>query len=496
MDLVEPVLELRGITKRFDGIAVLHSVDFDVRAGEVHALVGENGAGKTTLMKVAAGVYEPDEGRVLAGGRLLAAKSPMDARRAGIAMVHQELSLAPDLSVAENIVIGQDDGGGRFLSWRRLADRAAGMLSDFGLQLDPMQPVSSLGVGYQQVVEILKALAANPKIIIFDEPTASLEAHETAAVLDTIRKLASRSVGVVYISHRIEEVFRVGDRVTVLRDGWRIWTKNVSETTREEVVNAMVGREMTDIYPPPASETGDELLRVENLTRRGVFSEVSFALHRGEILGFSGLVGSGRTEVMRAVFGADPVDAGSVILDGQVRRFRSVREAMDAGLAYLPEDRKTLGLFVQRSVLDNVVCASLDRCSRRGAVRSDLCEDLAATYCEKLSIRARDTYQDVRSLSGGNQQKVLLARWMATDPKVLIVDEPTRGVDVGAKAEIHRMLRDYANAGHAVIVVSSEMPEIIGLCDRIIVMHEGRISGEVPRDQATEQQLISLAVSR
>lgn len=489
-----PVLKLAGVTKRFGEIEVLHGVDFELLPGEVHALVGENGAGKSTLMKIAAGVYSADAGRVSVNGSEIVLRTPVDAGRAGIGMVHQELSLAPDLSVAENIFIGGSRSGSPLVGWRELNRRAKEMISEFCLAIDPSEQVSDLGIGYRQVIEVLKALAADPKIIIFDEPTSSLEAAETELVLDTIRKLAARGIGVVYISHRMDEVFRICDRATVLRDGSLVATKRLKSTTREEIVNLMVGRALTEIYPDRAASTGTELLRAEGLARSGVFSEISFTLNRGEILGFSGLVGAGRTEVMRALFGVDRLDSGAVYIDGERRNPRSVKDGMDTGIAYLSEDRKSLGLFLDRSIEDNVACANLDRCSRGAVMQPSLTRGLALEYCDKLSVRARDIEQEVRSLSGGNQQKVLLARWMATSPKILIVDEPTRGVDVGAKGEIHRMLRDYANSGHGVIVVSSEMPEIIGLCDRIIVMHEGRISGIVPGIGATEEQLIHLAV--
>ncbi|MHB0998645.1 MAG: sugar ABC transporter ATP-binding protein [Armatimonadota bacterium] len=488
------VLKLTGITKRFGEASVLNNVDFDLLAGEVHALVGENGAGKSTLMKIASGIHMPDTGRISVNGQEMAFKNPHDAGRAGIAMVHQELSLAPDLSVAENIFVGRSPVNGKFMGWQELNNRASGMLSDFCLAIDPTETVSSLGIGSRQVVEILKALAADPKIIIFDEPTSSLEAQETELVLDTIRKLANKGIGVVYISHRMDEVFGAANRITVLRDGELVATKFIENTNREEVINLMVGRELREMYPDRAEKTGMEMLKVENLTKNGVFRDISFSLKKGEILGFSGLVGSGRTEVMRVIFGADQADSGIIHIDGEKISPKSVKEAMDAGVAYLSEDRKSLGLFLDRSIEDNIVCANLDRCASGRMMSSTMSRSLAEEYSEKLKIKSQGIDQEVRSLSGGNQQKTLLARWMSTQPVILIVDEPTRGVDIGAKSEIHKMLRDYANSGNSVIVVSSEMPEIIGLCDRIIVMHEGRISGEIPGATATEEQLIQLAV--
>lgn len=489
-----PILKLTGISKRFGEVEVLNRVDFDVCTGEIHALVGENGAGKSTLMKIAAGIYAPDAGKIAVDGKVEVFRRPHDADRVGIAMVHQELSLAPDLSVAENIFAGKSPVQGRFMGWGALNRRASEMLRDFGLEIDPREPVSSLGIGHRQVVEILKALAADPRLIIFDEPTSSLEAQESSLALDTICKLREKGIGVVYISHRMDEVFQTAGRITVLRDGALVCAKPITETTREEIINLMVGREMKELYPDRTNKTGGEILRVEKLTRSGVFRDVGFALRKGEILGFSGLVGSGRTEVMRAIFGADRTDSGTVKVNGALTSIRSVKDAMNAGIAYVSEDRKALGLFLDRSVEDNIVSASLDRCAEGGMMKSSLSMSLAQEYTGKLKIKARSIDQEVKSLSGGNQQKTLLARWMATRPKALIVDEPTRGVDVGAKGEIHRMLRSYANEGNGVIVVSSEMPEIIGLCDRIIVMHEGVMSGEIPGLGATEEQIIQLAV--
>ena len=491
-----PVLELQGVTKRFGGVAVLQAVDFELRGGEVHALVGENGAGKSTLMKIAAGIHQPDEGRMRIGGRPYAPKTPFDAMKAGIAMVHQELSLAPDVSVAGNILAGREPVRAGFVRWRDLHERARGMMAEFGLTCAPRTPVSALSIGYRQVVEILKALASNPRVVVFDEATSSLEAQESALVLQTIRRLAGRGIGVVYITHRLDEVFLSADRVTILRDGWRVATEPVSLTTRARVVNAMVGREMTDLFPGKASGCGEVLLRVEGLTRHGKFRDVTFSLRRGEILGFSGLVGAGRTEIMRAIFGADPVDSGTVTFGNRKLKPGPVSGRAALGIAYVPEERKTLGLFLDRSLEDNIVSASLKACSRGGVVRRALARRLASEYCGRLRIKARGLDQEVAHLSGGNQQKALLARWMATRPGILIVDEPTRGVDVGAKGEIHRMLREYAEAGNGVIVVSSEMPEIIGLCDRVIVLREGRIAGEVPGHEASEERLIGLAMGQ
>jgi ribose transport system ATP-binding protein len=494
--VAESALVLSGISKSFAGVEVLHGVDFDVRPGEVHALVGENGAGKSTLMKIAAGVHQADSGRITIGGLDHAPRNPSEALRAGIAMVHQELSLAPDLSVAENIFATNLPLKGRFVDWTELAARASALLSDFCLAIDPMEPVSSFGIGYRQVMEILKALAANPKIVIFDEPTSSLESSETALVLDTITQLSKRSIGVVYITHRLDEVFKVADRITVLRDGDRVWTKQANEVGRDDVVAAMVGRGLEDSARGEQCDAGHELLRVKGLTRKGSFSNVSFAVNCGEIVGFSGLVGAGRTEVMRAVFGIDRSDSGEVFVGGRQARIRSVKDAMDVGIAYLPEDRKALGLFLDRSVEDNIVCASLEECSRHGVVRQETSATLSSEYCARLAIKSRGIDQEVGTLSGGNQQKVLLAKWLLRKPKVLIVDEPTRGVDVGARVDIHNLMRELARVGTAVIVISSDMTEIIALSDRVCVMAEGRITGELGGDEISEEAVMRLATQR
>lgn len=487
------LLRLIGLRKSFGGVEVLHGVDFEVRAGEVHALVGENGAGKSTLMKIASGVYQADAGQVLFEEKQGTFHNPREALAAGIAMVHQELSLAPDLTVAQNLMAGREPTAFGLINWKELNRQAAALMAEFDLRIHPATPTSELGMGHRQVVEILKALAQNPRLIIFDEPTSSLEAHETNLVLQTIRRLAERELGVVYISHRLDEVFQVADRITVLRDGNLVATRPTAETSRPEVINLMVGRELTALFPPKAEEIGEELLRVEGLEKAGVFADISFNLHRGEVLGFSGLVGSGRTELMLALFGAEPADRGIIRLEGQPLRLQRVGDAMAAGLAYVTEDRKTVGLFLERSIEDNIGCASLDALSPGGVVSARLSRKLAAETCQSLDVRYASLDQSVGRLSGGNQQKVLFGRWLATRPKVLLVDEPTRGVDVGAKAELHRQLRAWASAGNGVIVVSSELPELIGLCDRILVMHEGRLRGEVSGADATEEKLIALA---
>jgi ABC-type sugar transport system ATPase subunit len=488
-----PILEMRGIRKSFGEVRVLHGVDLDLRAGEVHAVVGENGAGKSTLMRIAAGILAPDSGTMAFAGRPYAPRSPADALRAGIAMVHQELSLARDLTVAENILAGREPRHGPFLDRRNLFERAGSMLREFCPAVDPRARTGSLGTGYLQVVEVLKALAWEPRVIVFDEPTSALEAHETELVLGTIARLKERGVAVVYISHRMDEVFRASDRITVLRDGALAAIFATAGVSRQDVLRAMVGRDLGQLFPAKAAGPGEVFFAAEGLRLPGNPHAISFSLRRGEILGLSGLLGAGRTELVRAIFAADPLEAGALTLDGRPCRFRSIRDAVAAGVAYVPEDRAAQGLFLDQSVQDNILAARLDRCSRGGFLRADLGRGLAEEYRRELRIGMRDPGQEMRSLSGGNQQKTLLARWLAAAPKVLIVDEPTRGIDVGAKVEIHRRLREYAGAGHGVIVVSSEMPELIGLCDRILVLREGQLAGDVDGRAATEHELIRLA---
>ncbi|HZM06086.1 MAG TPA: sugar ABC transporter ATP-binding protein [Candidatus Saccharimonadales bacterium] len=488
-----PLLEMRSVGKRFGEVTVLRGVDLCVGAGEVHAVVGENGAGKSTLMRIAAGVHAPDEGRLLFCGGVFSPRSPADALRAGIAMAHQELSLAGGLTVAENILTGLEPKRGGFIDWKRLYQRVSAMLAEYCPAIDPRAAVSSLGLGYRHVVEILKALAWQPKVIIFDEPTASLEANETELVLETIRRLTAKGVGVVYVSHRMDEVFRISDRITVLRDGERVASWKTGEVSRPEVVRAMVGRELTQLYPSKAENVGEVLLAVQGLCGGEKFRGITFDLRRREILGFSGLIGSGRTELMRSMVRADPLDAGAIVLEGRPQRFHGIGDAIKAGIVYVPEDRKTQGLFLNLSLEDNILCGNFPRCSRRGFLRPHLSRALAGHYVNNIRIVGDTMGREIRSLSGGNQQKALLARWLATSPKVLIVDEPTRGIDIRAKAEIHQLLREYAEAGHGVIVVSSEMQELIGVCDRILVLHEGTLAGEVNGRTATEQQLIHLA---
>ena len=487
-------LSARGLTKRFPGVTALDGVDLDVARGEVHALVGENGAGKSTLVKILAGIEAPDAGTVELLGQPYRPAGPAGAIRAGVRMVHQELNLLPYLSVAENLFFERLPRRAGMVAYRQLYRDAAALLDQVGLKVSPRARVEGLSVAQLQLVEIAKALSAESRVLILDEPTASLTRRETERLFGIIRQLLERGVTVIYISHHLEEVFEIGDRVTVLRNGARVATRPLAGLTVPDLVKMMVGREVGSEYPfRPAPGPGPELLRVEGLRPRGLPGPVSFSARAGEVLGVAGLVGSGRTETMRAVFGADPNDGGEVYVDGRRVRIRGPRDAVRHGISFLTEDRKGQGLLLPLGCDVNVTLADVWRVARAGLLRRDAERRAAGRLAERLGIKAASISQPTRYLSGGNQQKVLLARWLFRDSRVLIVDEPTRGVDVGAKYEIHALLGELAAQGRAVVVVSSDLPELMGICHRIIVFSRGRIAGEVPREQFDQERILALA---
>lgn len=491
----ELVLEMTAVTKRFPGVLALNKVEFDLRAGEVHCLVGENGAGKSTLMKILAGAQSMDGGQIRLSGERVHIDSPQRAQQMGISMIYQEFNLSPFLSIAENIFLGREPRLGRtpFIDWRRMRSEARTLLGRIGVDLDVRRPVNECSVAQQQMVEIAKALSFNSKIIIMDEPSATLTEGELAALFALIRELKQQGIGLIYISHRLEEIFSIGERVTVMRDGEHVATQRAADTSRGEIIRLMVGRELKDEFPKEDFERGGERLRVEGLTRHGAFKDISFSLHRGEIVGLTGLVGAGRTEVARAIFGADPIDSGQVYLDGEALRLRSPHEAIAHGIGLLTEDRKNQGLVLGMTLRENTTLANLKALvkgffvDRRGERR------VANQYVEELQIKTPSIEQVVQNLSGGNQQKVVLAKWLFTDTHVLIFDEPTRGVDVGAKVEIYRLINDLVRKGVGVLMISSELPEVLGMCDRILVMHEGRLAGELPRADASQESIMRLA---
>ncbi|GAA4721237.1 sugar ABC transporter ATP-binding protein [Phytohabitans rumicis] len=492
-DPPSPLLTLRGIGKSFLGVRVLEGVDLDVRPGEVHAVVGENGAGKSTLMNVVSGVYAPDEGTVALAGTLRTFRGPRDAQRAGIGIVHQEFNLLPERTVAENVYLGHEPVRRGLVDRRAMLSRTAAFLDSVGESaLPPDALVGQLRVAQQQVVEIVKALALDARLLIMDEPTAALADHEVEQLYALVRRLQGQGIGMLYVSHRLKEVFDLSSRITVLKDGSRVTTLDTAETSADELVRHMVGRELSSYYPDRArpEEVGSVRLTVRNGGCRKLRG-IDLSLRAGEVLGIGGLHGSGRSALARALFGVSPFTTGEVTLDGVPVRLRSPRAAMRAGIAYVTEDRKGEGIVAGQSVLDNALLASravLPGWTARGARAMRVRELLAA-----VDVRAAGEDQEIRFLSGGNQQKVVLARWLALAPRILLFDEPTRGIDVGAKSAIHDLVRELARDGAAVLMVSSELPELLGMSDRIAVMRDGRIAGELPAG-ATEQDVVALAV--
>ena len=492
----EVTLSMTGIHKRFPGVQALSDVNFEARSGEVHALVGENGSGKSTLLKILAGAYRRDAGEVAVRGELMQGGDPREAQRFGVGVVYQDLQLVPDLSVAENLFIGRLPKRGRLVIDRaRLSREAAGILADLEADLDPERPVRGLSVGQQQLVEIATVYARKPSIIALDEPTSSLTDHEVAALFRTVRRLRDRGLSIIYVSHRLSEVREIADRVTVLRDGKVTASRDIANLSQAEMIRLMVGREISELFPKRQVPIGDVVLAVEGLTRRGLFKDVSFSVRSGEIVGLAGLVGAGRTEVAQCIFGLTPPDGGHVRVRGREVRCRSARDAIGSGIAYLPEDRKGEGLIPGMSVAENLSVAVLQRLAIVGVLRPRLQRDLARDYVERLQIRPPDPRREVMTLSGGNQQKVVIGKWLATEPAVLILDEPTRGVDIGAKAEIHRLIGELVARGVAIVLISSELPEVLSVSDRVIVMDDGEITAELSHDEATEERVMLAATS-
>jgi rhamnose transport system ATP-binding protein len=489
----EVALEMFGISKRFDATQALDGVSLGLHEGEVHALVGENGAGKSTLIKIMTGIHPPDGGAVRIRGEEVSLRSSADAQRNGVAAIYQEPAIFPDLNVAENIFIGHRKRGA-LVRWRRMYAEARTILERLGVEIDPRTPASELPVAAQQAVEIAKAISLDVRVLIMDEPTAALSAHEVSRLFTQVRNLAESGVAVLFISHRLEEVFEIADRVTVLRDGKWISSRPIAEVSTRTLIRDMVGRDESEFYARTSHTPGEPVLRVQGLAKEGAFSDVSFELRRGEVLGFAGLVGAGRTDVGLALFGIAPADRGSVELDGRKIQIRSPRQAMRNRIAYVSEDRRALGLALPQSVTANVTLATLRRyVTRLGLLNSSAERTAADDYRRKLNIRTPSLATRVEQLSGGNQQKTMLAKWLNTNPSVLILDEPTRGIDVGAKAEVHHIVDDLARAGISIVLISSDLPEVLAMSDRILVLREGRQMGIFPRETATEEQIITAA---
>jgi len=490
-----PVLQMRGICKSYPGVRALDNVDLDVRAGEVHAIVGENGAGKSTLMKILAGAQPRDAGEILINGKPVQIDSPQKAMDLGISIIYQEFNLVPYLNAAENIFLGREPASKLpgFVDFRTMYREAQAVIDRLGVPINVRTPVNRLSVAQQQMVEIAKATSRKSSIIVMDEPSATLTEHELERLFALIRQLKAEGTAIVYISHRLEEVFQIADRVTILRDGKHIATRNTADLTREEIIRLMVGRELTQMIPKVPAPIGDVVLEVRGLTQKGRLNDISFKLHKGEILGIAGLVGAGRTELARALFGADPIDSGQVLLEGKPIHVRSPQDAIKLGIGLVTEDRKAQGLVLGMVVRENVTLANLDALTRFNFISLAKERKVAQKYVQDLSIRTPSIEQTVQNLSGGNQQKVVLAKWLFTESKVLIFDEPTRGIDVGAKTEIYQLMNDLAARGVAMLMISSELPEVLGMSDRILVMHEGRIAGELSASEATQEKIMHLA---
>ncbi|MCW5235809.1 sugar ABC transporter ATP-binding protein [Verminephrobacter eiseniae] len=498
--MAAPLISICGLSKAFAGVPALDKVQFELQRGEVHALMGENGAGKSTLMKVLAGIHAPDEGEIRVAGRAVDIPSPRAAQSLGIGIVHQELNLMNHLTAAQNIFIGREPRHalGLLLDERSLDAQAAGIFERMRLKLNPRTTVGDLTVAKQQMVEIAKALSFQSRVLIMDEPTAALNDEEVADLFRIIGQLKAEGVGIVYISHKMDELRQIADRVTVLRDGRYIATMPMASTSVDTIVGMMVGRPLEEVARQIPDSSGNEvMLEVRGLTRGAAIQDVGFALRRGEILGFAGLMGAGRTEVARAIFGADPIDAGEIRVRGQRVTIRSPEQAVAHGIGYLSEDRKHFGLATGMDVQSNIAMSAM-----RSFVKPGFFLDRAALrktaqgYVRQLGIKTPSVAQPVRLLSGGNQQKIVIAKWLLCDCDILFFDEPTRGIDVGAKAEIHKLLHELAGQGKAIVVISSELPEVLRLAHRILVMCEGRVTGELTRAQASQQAIMALATRR
>jgi rhamnose transport system ATP-binding protein len=489
-----PLLELRDISKSFQAVRALRGVSLALRAGEVHALAGENGAGKSTVVRIIGGEHQPDSGEVLLDGEPIRFSAPREAQQRGVAVIHQEPIQFPDLSVAENVFMGRQPlRPGRRINRREMHRRSAEIFEQLGVPIDPARPTRGLSIADQQIIEIAKALSAEARIIVMDEPTAALSAVEAERLFRVARGLAERGAALLFISHRLDEMYALCDRVTVLRDGAFVTCEAMDEISQDALVRRMVGRSVEQLFPERDTDTGDDVLVVKGLSRAGVFQDISFSVRRGEIVGLAGLVGSGRSEVARAVFGVDTRDSGTVSVDGRKLRAGDPRAAIAHGIALVPEDRREQGLVLELSIARNASLARLRQVSPAGITRHNRERELARRWGERLSLKFGRIDDPVSTLSGGNQQKVVLGKWLATEPKVLIVDEPTRGIDIGAKVEVHALLSELAAEGIAVLLISSELPEVLGMADRVLVMHEGRITAELSADEANEESVMYAA---
>jgi ribose transport system ATP-binding protein len=487
-----PVIEMKGISKSFSGNKVLDHVDFQLLSGEIHALMGENGAGKSTLIKILTGIYERDTGTVNIRGKEVHFKNPKEAEQSGIAMIHQELNIIPNLTVYENMFLGKELTMGRFgiTKGKEMKSKTKEYLNRLGIDIDPNIEAGNLSVGQQQMIEIARAVAADTEVLIMDEPTAALTEREIEALFKVISSLKKQGVGIVYISHRMEEIFQICDRISVLRDGQFIDSKEVAKTNFDEIVKLMVGRQLGERFPERDTDIGQERFRVENLTSKGSFEDISFSVHQGEIIGVAGLMGAGRTEIMQAIVGYRTHDAGKVFIDGKEVIIKSPYDAIRAGVAFVTEDRKSQGLILELSVRENLSITNLDKISKKSLISTKAENSLVDGMIEKLHVKTSGRELSVKSLSGGNQQKIVFGKWLGIHPKILILDEPTRGVDVGAKKEIYQLMNDLTKQGVSIIMVSSELPEILGMSDRILVIHEGKLSSVLNKSEANQENIM------
>ncbi|PID56772.1 D-xylose ABC transporter ATP-binding protein [candidate division KSB3 bacterium] len=494
----QAILRLEHIYKSFAGIHALQDVSFELIPGEVHALIGENGAGKSTLVKIITGVYQPNKGKMFFQGRHTHFHTTLSAHQHGIAAIYQDLNLFPDLNIAENIFMGHMplSPGRKAVDWNLMYQRSEEILQHLGVDLNPRSRVLGLSIAEQQMVEIAKALSVDAKVLLMDEPTSTLTLRETEELFRITRQLKERGTAVIFISHRLEELFEIADRVSVLRDGRYIGTQKTDEITEGELIQMMVGRRLNNLFPKEAAEITEVVLKVENLRKEGLFRDISFELRRGEILGFAGLVGARRTEIARAVFGVEPADGGTIYIEGRDVTIQSPRDAMALGVAYLPEDRQQHGLVLPMDLTNNITLPILERFAKHGWLNQQAERRTAQQFVQSLEVKATGLWQNARELSGGNQQKIVLGKWLATQPKILILDEPTHGIDVGTKSTIHQLMSHLAGEGMAILMISSELPEIIGMSDRILVMHEGRLTAEFQRGEASQEKIMAAAVAR
>lgn len=496
--MADNILELDSISKTFPGVKALNEVKFNLRAGEVHALIGENGAGKSTFIKVITGVHQPDKGEIFLHGKKVTFSDPTAAQNHGIAAIYQNITCFPHMSVTENIFLRHEyvDHRTKRILWKKMHEKARELLRSIGSNIDPEEKMGSLSVAQQQMVEIAKALSQEAKILLMDEPTAALTNREAEELFAITRRLKESGTSIIFISHRLEDIYQIADRVTVFRDGCYVGTWNISELTKDELIKLMVGREVTQLFPKKEASIGDEIFRAEGLCKAGTFADISFSLHAGEILCLTGLVGSGRSEVAQAIFGIYPSDKGKIYIKNKPVRIDNPLTAMKLGIGYMPEDRQIQGLVLPFSIMENITLPVIEDLSRRGWLYRSVEYNRAKYMADLLKVKATSVFDKAYSLSGGNQQKVVVAKLLAAKLNILMLDEPTKGIDVGSKAAIHEIMSKLACQGFGIIMISSEMPEVLGMSDRILVMHEGRITGEFDRQEATQEKIMKAAITK